>query len=57
MTGCKKFFDQKGLQIKMSTSLLNVSDASSKSEEFRLNDIEVLADDKEQNWFKRAHIG
>ena len=39
------------------SSLLNVSNDSSKSEEFSINDIEVLADNKEQNWFKRAHIG
>ena len=41
----------------MSSSLLNVSNASNKSEEFSVNDIEMLADKKEQNWFKRAHIG
>ena len=41
----------------MSSSLLNVSNGSSKSEDFTLNDIEVLVDNKEQNWFKRAHIG
>ena len=40
--------------MKMS-SLLNVSNG--KPKEFILNDIEVLADDKEQNWFKREHIG
>ena len=39
------------------SSLLNVSNDSSKPEEFSLKDIEVLADNKEQNWFKRAHIG
>ena len=39
------------------SSLLNVSNASSKSEELNLKDIEVLANSKEQNWFKRAHIG
>ena len=38
-------------------SLLNVSNASNKSEEFSLNDIEVLVDNKEQNWFKRTHMG
>ena len=42
--------------IKLS-SLLNVSNGSSKSVEFNLNDIEVLVDSKEQNWFKRAHKG
>ena len=41
-----------------SSSLLNVSnDASSKSEEFRLKDIEVFVDSREQNWFKKAHLG
>ena len=41
------------------SSLLHVSNGS-KSEEDQganLNDIEVLVDNKEQNWFKRAHIG
>ena len=37
-----------------SSSLLGVSnDASSKSEEFSLKDIEAFVD---QNWFKRAHV-
>ena len=52
----KKFFDRKELQIKMSSSLLNVSNGSGKSEEFSLNDIEVFVDSEEQNWFKRAHL-
>ena len=39
------------------SSVLNVSNASSKSEEFSLKDIEVLVDIKGQNWFKRAHVG
>ena len=52
----KNFFDQKELQIKMS-SLLNVSNVSSKSEEFSLKDIEVFVDSGEQNWFKQAHVG
>ena len=39
------------------SSLLNVSNGSSKYEEFSLNDIEVLVDNEEQNWFKRAHVG
>ena len=57
MTGYKKFLTQKEQQIKMS-SLLNVSnDDSIKPEEFSLKDIEVLTDNKKQNWFKRAHIG
>ena len=38
------------------SSLLNVSNDSSKSEESSINDIEVLADNKVQNWFKRACI-
>ena len=38
--------------------LLNVSnDAGSRPEEFSINDIEVLVDKKEQNWFKKAHMG
>ena len=37
--------------------LLNVSNDSSKPEEFSIKDIEVLVDNKEQNWFKRAHVG
>ena len=57
MTGYKIFLTQKELQIKMSF-LLNVSDdASRKPEEFSLKDIEVLVDNKEQNWFKRAPRG
>ena len=38
-------------------SVLNVSNANSKSEEFSLKDIEVLVDSEEQNWFKRTHVG
>ena len=38
-------------------SLLNVSNASDKPEKFNFKDIEVLADNKDQNWFKREHIG
>ena len=52
----QKLFDQKELQIKMS-SLLNVSNGNSKPEEFNLNDIEVLVASEEQNWFKKAHVG
>ena len=55
LTGYEKCFWKKELQIKMS-SLLNVSNGS-KSEEFNLKDIGVRIDNKEQNWFKRAHIG
>ena len=53
----QRFFDPKRITNKMSSSLLNISNGSSKPEEFSPNDIEVLVDNKEQNWFKRAHIG
>ena len=39
------------------SSVLNVSNANSKSEEFSLKDTEVLVDSEEQNWFKRTHVG
>ena len=39
------------------SSFLNVSNTSSKSEEFNLNDIELIVDSEEQNRFKKAHIG
>ena len=39
------------------SSLLNVSNASNKPEEFSLNDIEVIVDSEGENWFKRAHVG
>ena len=39
------------------SSVLSVSNGRSKSEEFSLQDIEVIVDNKEQTWFKRAHIG
>ena len=39
------------------SSVLYVSNGSNKSEELNLNDIEVLVDSGDQNWFKRAHIG
>ena len=51
----QKNFGVKRLQIKMSF-LLNVLNAS-KPEEFSIKGIEVLVDNKEQNWLKRAHIG
>ena len=38
------------------SSLLNVSNANSKPEEFSLKDIEVFLDSEEQNWFKRAPV-
>ena len=56
MTGYKNFLNEKELQIKMS-SLLSVSNDSSKPEKFSLNDIKVLTDSGEQNWFKRTHVG
>ena len=55
VTRYKNFLTQKEQQIKMS-SLLNVSNTSSKSEEFNLKDIEVLVDSEEQIWFKQAHV-
>ena len=42
----QNFLDQNELQIKMFSSLLN---GSSKSEEFSLNDIEVVVDNKGQD--------
>ena len=39
------------------SSMLNVSNGSGKPEEFSLKDIEVIVNGKEQNWFKRAHVG
>ena len=39
------------------SSLLNVSKASNKSEDFSLKDVEVPVDSEEQNWFKRVHVG
>ena len=42
--------------IKMS-SVLNLYNCSRKPEEFSLKNIEVLVDSKEQNWFKKAHMG
>ena len=49
------FFEQKELKIKIS-SLLNVSSANSKLDEFSLKVTEVLVDSEEQNWFKRAYV-
>ena len=57
MTKYNFFSGLKTKKIKMSF-LLNVSnDAGSRPEEFSINDIEVLVDKKEQNWFKKAHMG
>ena len=53
----QKFSDSKGLKIKMSSALNLSDDAGNKPEEFSINDSEVLVDKKEQNWFKRAHVG
>ena len=39
------------------SSVLNVSNDSSKPQEFSIKDIEMLVDNKKQNWFKRAHVG
>ena len=39
------------------SSVLNVSNANSKSEQFSLKDIEVLVDSEEENWFKQARVG
>ena len=55
VTRYKIFLIQKELQVKMPSSL-NVSNASNKSEEFSLKDIEVLVDSEEQNWLNRAHV-
>ena len=52
----KVFLTLKELKIKTS-SVLNVSNANNKSEEFSLKDIEVFVDSEEQNWFKTAHVG
>ena len=38
-------------------SVLNISNAKSKPEEFRIKDIEMLVASEEQNWFKSAHVG
>ena len=51
----QKIFELKKLEIKMS-SVLSVSNHSSKSEEFSFKDMEALVDSKEQNWSKRAHV-
>ena len=39
------------------SSLLNVSNASNKPEEFSLNNIEVIVDSEGENWFKRVQVG
>ena len=51
----QKIFELKKLEIKMS-SVLSVSNDSSKSEEFSFKDMEALVDSEEQNWSKRAHV-
>ena len=50
--------DLTGAEIIMEmSSVFNVSNDSSKFKEFNLNDIEVLVDSEEQNWFKQSHVG
>ena len=39
------------------SSVLSISNGSSKSEEFNHNDIEVLVDSEEQKWFKQVQVG
>ena len=39
------------------SSVLNVSNNSSKSQELSIKDIEMLVDSEEHNWFKRSHAG
>ena len=39
------------------SSVLNVSNDRSKSEEFNLNNTEMIVDSEEQNWFKWTHVG
>ena len=39
------------------SSVLNVSNDSSKSQELSIKDIEMLVDSEEQNWFKRSNAG
>ena len=56
MTKHKNILTPKRIKIKVS-SLLNVSNASNKPEEFSLNDIEVIVDSEGENWFKRVHVG
>ena len=51
----KFFFDLIELNIKMS-SVSNVSEDNSRSEEFSLKNIEELVDSEGQNWFKKAYV-
>ena len=39
------------------SSLLNVSYANHKPEEFSIKDMEMLVDNEGENWFKRANVG
>ena len=58
VTGYKNFFDQKELQITMSSPLLNVSnDADGRPAEFGLKDIVVFVVSEEPNWLKQTHVG
>ena len=58
VTGYKNVFDQKELQITMSSPLLNVSnDADGRPAEFGLKDIDVFVVSEEPNWLKQTHVG
>ena len=39
------------------SSVLNVSNDSSKPQEFSIKDIVMFVNSEEQNWFKRIHVG
>ena len=52
----QNIFNPERLKMKMS-SVLNVSNDSGKPQGFSIKDVEILVDNKEQNWFKRAHVG
>ena len=39
------------------SSLLNVSYANRKPEEFSMKNIEMVVDNEGENWFKRANVG
>ena len=45
-----------GLKFNKDVFYVECSNGSSKSEEFNLNNIEVLVDSEEQKWFKRAQV-
>ena len=52
----QNIFNPERLKMKM-PSVLNVSNDSGKPQGFSIKDVEILVDNKEQNWFKRAHVG